>query len=378
MRSIYAIVGLLAFGGGCATYVTQKEIPTGCPENIYYLDQDQDGWGERSTEVSEGVSASSCEPRVTTDETSGKTLYYTARNTLDCDDSASQEETLTEPCEGRRPGTDEDCGGKQVSGRVGSVCPDDLVATESTYAARILGTREYVAVVSSSLTGSASAANSCSEQGWGGPVGLNEPGGLAIFHGDKQEGMQGLFRLINELNQQLTVGDPYAAWVGVIAQETGDPEDDDSYSFEWVFERKNLTVTEEQEGFKPLDLGFCGPVTPDPRDFGKIPKRLALVRKAGSGDWCFGRPTDANGDEKVYDSLKAHFVCERPRPDFRCHVDQNEEPWLTPCSCRIARGESEESLTPSADPEQTLGADRGRFFKSVAEDGFDSKLCLEG
>ena len=147
MRPIFIAFGLLTLGSGCSKYVTEKELPTGCAEKTYYLDDDEDGWGD-------AASGSYCAPE-------GK---YTALNQLDCDDK-----------------------NRLVTGKVGSICPENLVqrdvavANTKPDAGQIVGGREYVAVIDSVLSGSESAAIACGETGWGGRWGVNVPGGLATF-----------------------------------------------------------------------------------------------------------------------------------------------------------------------------------------------------
>jgi hypothetical protein len=323
VRPAILVFGLLTVGGGCSNYVTEKTLPTGCVETKYYLDADQDGWGWGDPDED---FRKSCSPLL--DE------KYTARNALDCDDSTNL-----------------------VTGRVGSVCPQDTAKAPNLYAGQIVGTREYVAIMGGTLSGSEAAAGSCGTYGWGGK-GATENGGLAVF-----TSMQGLFRTIKEIDDVLAKSNVsgYAAWVGI--EYTGEG---------WTFSR-------DSEGFEPAEMGYCSGSVPDPADFTHGPKQLALVRKHTSGDWCFGRPTDANprGDaadeDQVYTDWAANFVCERPRPDSRCYVLQSEEPWLEPCSCRVARGESLDTLTPSEDPDTALGPDKGTYFTE-----FDSKLCLDG
>lgn len=321
MRSVFLITGVCVVFGGCSNYVTEKQLPTGCVEQTFYLDADQDGWGSMEAESKE-----SCTPILEEN--------YTARNPLDCDDSTNL-----------------------VTGKVGSVCPQNVVAGDNKYAGQVIGNREYVAIVGSTLSGSESAVGSCGQVGWGGRWDESVQGGLAVF-----PNMQGMFRVINQIDELLksdgTEQSQYAAWVGVEYKDGA-----------WTFSR-------DSGDFEPSDMGFCGGTVPDPDAFNGGPAQLALVRKFGSGDWCFGRPSDANPDSPetgslVYTNWSANFICERPRPDARCHVAKDESPWLQPCSCRVAKGENLDDLQPSEDPESMLGADLGRY-----ESEFDSKLCL--
>lgn len=327
MRSMVFIFGLVTVLSGCSTYVTEKTLPTGCVMNKYYLDADQDGWGDAAD--TEGTE--SCEPILSATKGENRT----ARNNLDCDDSTNL-----------------------VTGRVGSVCPPNVVKGENSYAGQVVGTREYVAVIGDTLSGSASGVGSCGEYGWAGTLGESTQSGLAVF-----PNMQGLFRLINNIDDVLvsSAGGQtyYAGWVGIVYEDGA-----------WVFSR-------DSEEFVPSEMGFCGGTAPNPADFGVGPKQLALVRTAGSGDWCFGRPQDANPSvqtpgEVFYGQWSANLICERPRPDVRCFVTNNEQPWMEPCSCRVARGESPEDLQASDDPESELGTDKDNYVNL-----YDRKLCLQ-
>ena len=331
MRLAFLVFGLVSVSTGCSNYVTERVIPTGCIETTYYLDADQDGWGSQVDADGDGVAdfERSCESKDP----------YTARNSLDCDDNNAQ-----------------------ATGRIGSVCPENTVKGTNDYAAKVVGAREYAAVIGSNLSGSQAAAGQCGESSWGGRWGNEEAGGLATF-----PGMQGLFRLINEIDTKLSDKGQihYAAWVGVVPSE-------DKTS--WVFERNNSSLADDaEELFLPEQMGFCGGTAPPPA----TTERLALVRTFDSGDWCFGVPSDANpsGEEVVdvtYTDFAANFVCERPRPDVRCYVAQNDTPWLEPCTCRTARGEDEATLKKFYDPARLLAADTGLYSSK-----YDQKLCLD-
>ena len=163
MRPAFLIFGLVSISTGCSNYVTERVIPTGCAETNYYLDADQDGWGANIDADSDGVPdyEVSCEAKG----------QYTALNALDCDDSDTQ-----------------------TTGKIGSVCPQNTVKGTSEFASRVVGTREYVAILGDTIVGEKAAATACSAQGWGGRWGNDEPGGLATF-----SSMQGMFRLINNI-----------------------------------------------------------------------------------------------------------------------------------------------------------------------------------
>jgi hypothetical protein len=314
---------------GCSKYVTEKVLPTGCTDTTYYLDADQDGWGSAEGE-------SMCAPKE----------EHTARNQLDCDDS-----------------------NPQTTGKVGSVCAEDAVKGANEIATKVFGTREYAAVIGETLSGSAAAAGSCGEYGWGGRWGEDLPGGLATF-----PNMQGMFRLINEIDTRFSEDDlnrrHFAAWIGVVANAD---------ATDWEFERDNSSLSDASaEPFNPSEMGYCGGDSPEMASFGTSPKRLALVRTYDTGDWCFGKPSDANPTEAgavvsvTYTDLAANFICERPRPDVRCFVADNDTPWLEPCGCRTARGESSDQLKGYYDPSSLINADSELYFSK-----YDSKLCLD-
>ena len=102
--------------------------------------------------------------------------------------------------------------------------------------------------------------------------------------------MQGLFRLINEIDTKLSdKGQTHcAAWVGVVPSE-------DKTS--WCLNEITELADDAEELFSPEQMGFCGGTAPPPA----TTERLALVRTFDSGDWCFGVPSDANpsGEEVV-------------------------------------------------------------------------------
>ena len=133
MRGHVILFGVLGLSGCASHYVLKEEIPTGCPENTYFLDADQDGWGS-STE-----SEVACEPKV-----DGERLF-TARNNMDCNDSDLR-----------------------VTGRVGAVCADQTVTGNPPYRAQVYNSREYVAIMGDKQVSAATAGASCGEYGWGG------------------------------------------------------------------------------------------------------------------------------------------------------------------------------------------------------------------
>ena len=341
MRLAFLVFSLMSFSAGCSNYVTERVIPTGCIKTKYYLDTDQDGWGARPSGEDGPDFVLSCDPAAP----------YTARNSLDCDDNNAQ-----------------------TTGRVGSVCPEDTVKGANDYASKVVGTREYVAIVGDTLSGSEASLVQCGATGWGGRWGDEEAGGLATF-----TSMQGMFRLIKQLDDKLAEKDQkhYAGWVGVVSSD----------NTSWVFGGNEPEEADEadeedeaEDTFLPAQMGFCGGTAPPPA----TTARLALVRTYDAGDWCFGTPTDANPPEgttasPIYTDFRANFVCERPRPDVRCFVSENDTPWLEPCSCRIVREKArnpevdvESTLVRYYDPARLLSADTGLY-----ESKYGGKLCLD-
>lgn len=251
----------IALSGCVSDFRSRFELPSDCDRRLFFEDRDGDGWGDP-----DGAFESLCEA----DPESG----LTARNNLDCDDDD--------------PGT---------TGRIGTLCPDNLVVGGSAYVGFAASGREFAAVLpgpgaSEEVTPAfwaQGAAQACGELGWG--------GGLATF-----ANLTEYTSVTSEIEGQLSAGQGYAGWVALV------PSDDGS---RWVWEGR-------ESGLNLNEVGFCNPdLPPDPADTTDPDRRVALVRRPGSGRWCFGLPSDANTTDTeafVYPTREAHFVCERTTP----------------------------------------------------------------
>lgn len=264
-------VAVLWGGTGCGYYwALQESIDTGCGTTYaYYLDDDGDGWG-----VGEPVEQCGPDPQT----------GFTSLNNRDCDDA-----------------------NELVTGRTGSVCPDELVVGGSEYTAVVHSNRdEFVAVHSrgTALVWATEAEVACGPWGWG--------GALASFDGQDD---------LNEVEQALENLDIYAGFVNA-------GWDDASSSWVWL----------DGSGLDFNSVGWCFGTVPEPVDFNPAldaesktyaaeidQLRIALVKREQG--WCFGEPgqaipvgtdTGALGKEDYPPYLSAkdgHFICERAVPD---------------------------------------------------------------
>lgn len=266
MRPMSSVFALMVLGACSSNWEAVTEVDTDLALLPFYYDFDGDGWGDPEVAPREMVSG---------DESEG----FTARNDRDCDDSSPE-----------------------VTGLVGSICPQGLMGSDTVYAADVYGGNEFIVV---GPTGTATtddpldwgmvwpqyAEDACSPWGWG--------GGLAEFSGTDDA------KIVKDLvagteGSLLEDGQVFAAWVGIVADGT---------TWKW----------ESGEGVALDQIGFCGEQAPAvPADPAR--QRLALVRQLPNR-WCLGFPEDAlKGNEPAepppYEQgFYAYFVCERPIPD---------------------------------------------------------------
>jgi len=276
-----AMAGLFT---GCGSYWDLRggeELPIGCANVLnFYLDADGDGWGE-----ADSVGSPLCAPDVD--------HGLTASNNLDCDD------------------TDPD-----ITGQVGSLCPQDLDAGGTAdFAGLRRGDSEYLVVFGASEPQRFSEAEArC--QAWAG-VPLDDAGGhrglATLSTGPEAADVQQ--ELLDGLGQSDFGAFVDLRWAGTL----------DTGAWEW------------SDGSAPDSLPACGGVEPtvadffpalnagDPNALPTLEEHLAgvrLVMVSSGGGWCRGAPSAASAPG--YDAQSAHYLCERPVPVLSDYQDQPE------------------------------------------------------
>lgn len=271
MRLVF-IAGSIALLTACGSnFVLQQDTDVVISELYYWEDQDGDGWGNPG------------EPQ-SLPEGGDSATKFTARNGRDCDDGVAG-----------------------ITGRTGSLCPQDLVTDGTPAAGVTLGSVEFVAVLPDGEPVWAEyGRDACATEGWGGT--------LATFDSAAE---------VDEL-EGLIPGDTWAGWIGVVPDEAacpgpfGDGETYDSYAACcaeeecWSWEGGAGSAS-----FPPSALAFCSDVDRNPEDdkfFGLDTPRLALVRRpTGTPSWCLGTPDEADFD--LYIDRYAQFACVRDAPN---------------------------------------------------------------
>lgn len=267
MRSLGPLIAVALGLAACHTdFRSEFKLPEDCERKLFFEDIDGDGWGDP-----DGDSSELCE--------ADGAASITARNNLDCDDT-----------------------NEEITGLVGSICPDRLVAGGAEYLgvqevgsefAAVLPTADYshvgdTGVATTPLIFADGAASACGATGWG--------GGLATFN-DLTE-----FGSVTDRLDEIVGTSYYAAWIGL-----------EPAGASWKWEDADAG-----DGMQVNEVGLCNAAdAPDPEgpDSGV---RLALVKPAG-GSWCLGFPSDANPDdleegELAYEDRAAHMLCEREPP----------------------------------------------------------------
>jgi len=278
LRIAWTLVLPLAVAG-CSSNWQAYQIDTECQKVPYFTDADGDGWGDPADP---GTLACTGGPS-------------SARNNRDCNDNTDEQ-------------------GASITGRIGALCPDQLVAQSgATQFAPVISGSEFVAVDGdTSLVWADAAAEACGTYGWGGH--------LATFRDASQ-----LKTVLAGLGSQ----DVYAGWVGyspVVYQTCG--SDSQSPCDRWgSYDENGKWVEDTSAGTFQVPLCACVAPDADPAtcadkytaDLGY----LALIRHRAGGstasedNWCLGTPDEADvGDATPqYSRLYGHFICGRAIPD---------------------------------------------------------------
>lgn len=242
---------------GCSSNWRTYQDETGCPPEPFFSDADGDQWGDPSDS---GFYACT-------------QLPATARNNRDCDDANDQ-----------------------ITGRTGSMCPDQLAHPEGGDPADVIGVidgSEFVFVRGGAdLVWPTAAEDACGPWGWGGCTASSpECGHLATIDSEAQ---------LQALLDALPTGMPWAGWVGFHASD-----------HTWAYRDRDSAWVEDDAGLAALRTICDAGRSYDP----DLPY-LALVVDA-AGNWCLGTPEEAGAglEDPPYLPLYGHFLCERPIPD---------------------------------------------------------------
>lgn len=278
MRTALTIAATLSLAG-CVNSWQYYGIPDGCERVLAFADLDNDGWGDNAAE-GEVV----CLPLA-----SGS-----VRNNRDCDD-----DDVT------------------VTGRVGSLCPGELVSDETDFTPTTVGSEFVVVHPDTEVVWAGAAEQACGPFGWGGKFDYADDAddvarpGLATFRDRGQ-----LETVLGSLPE--ATGTIFAGFVGFHPT-----------LHQWgAYDDAGVWVEEVDGG--DFAVSLCNCLGPDANattcadryveDLGY----LALIRDAGhtadGGDWCLGTPEEALPDPiptgaPDYDLLNGHFICERAIPD---------------------------------------------------------------
>jgi hypothetical protein len=258
LRLSLSVLALSMFAGCGYGWAPNQIIDTEVSKLPYFPDADDDGWGDASSAgslLNEGGNAE-----------------FSVQNNRDCDD-----------------------GNPDVTGLVGSLCPDQLATEEVPLR---YGESEYV-VTTGPVTADAPesgqvwgtyADDACGPTGWGGSLAQID---------DTVE--------LSTITDAVSDRPYWAGWIGIVSDGSG--------GWKWA---SGGTFDFGQLG------GFCvgtdGPASPD--DPGR--PYLALVKRQATGSFCLGYPEDqftnpadhySNPAELAEIHNNAYFVCERPAPN---------------------------------------------------------------
>ncbi len=256
-----------------------RTIPTDpvCTPYPWFLDADEDGWGDPNTN---GIVQ--CDP----DGATG----FTARNNRDCDDS-----------------------NPDITGRVGSLCPADVVIGDGNITQFSIGTTEYL-LANVSTTDPADgtsvvwpeyARDVCSPEGWGGTyVIVDEDGTIHEDLIDESRDPAGLF--VANADEELVAIKAHmpgaqkfwATWINATgpASVVDDPATesiDETVVGHWSWD------VSDAGSALPFSLvaPFCDNVTATPTDSALL--TLALIQRQLAGDaepkLCLGTPDQVWG-----------------------------------------------------------------------------------
>jgi len=282
LRTALTIASALALTG-CVNTWTHYGIPDGCEKVLAFTDADGDGWGAPETVDDEGEVV--CLPLE-----SGS-----ARNDRDCDDTAET--------------------GASVTGRVGSLCPDELVSTTTDFTPTTVGSEFVLVHPDTEVVWAGAAEQACGPFGWGGKYDFEDDAsdvarpGLATFRDRGQ---------LETVLGTLPSGNIYAGFVGFHPTLHQWGAYDDAGTWVQEVDGGDFAVSLCNCLGDGVDLDTCDDRYTE--DLGY----LALIRDAGhtadGGDWCLGTPEEALPDPvpsgaPAYDLLNGHFICERAIPD---------------------------------------------------------------
>jgi len=262
---------------GCVNNWNHYGIPDGCEKVLAFADNDGDQWGDPA-DPGEVV----CLPLE-----SGS-----VRNNRDCDDTSAA-----------------------VTGRVGSLCPDELVSTATDFIQTQAGNEFVLVHPDTDVVWAGAAEQACGPFGWGGKYDFEDDAsdvarpGLATFRDRGQ---------LETVLGTVPTGNIYAGFVGFHPT-----------LHQWgAYDDAGVWVKEVDGGDFAVSLCNC---LGDDVDLDTCDDRytedlgyLALIRDAGhtadGGDWCLGTPEEALPETipdgaPDYDLLEGHFICEREAPN---------------------------------------------------------------
>ncbi|TNE90106.1 MAG: hypothetical protein EP330_09770 [Deltaproteobacteria bacterium] len=324
MRLVSITVSLAALTGCInGNWTTTTTLDGSCTEEAtrdFFLDLDGDGWGEPFVTVGTtrevARSARACTPAQAVTElaqTYPDLTITVADNNRDCVDDESLDPRAAE-----------------ITGRIGSICPDQLVPSDTDifFTPFSEGGREMIVVHDDSdaatpIVWGDLAADACGPYGWGGGTFAPIAGG----NGDEVEAAGSLLTLVGSPGPTLTAlrdalsesgvfssagNGEWAGYVGVVSYEMAGQAAPGSGESGWWWESwtdEGLTYT-KVEDVDATGLGECNGALPDATEY----NRLALVRQDTT--WCLGLPSDVERAGSVdYESRMGHFVCERQIPN---------------------------------------------------------------
>lgn len=303
-----ALGPVLASGCGSSWDIRKgDQLPIGCAESYFYEDADGDKWGDPTSEPQK-----LCQADVE--------LGLTASNGRDCDDADAN-----------------------ITGLVGTSCPDGLVGTVDGAAVPhggvIFDASEFAYVYGADAPVARHGAATQACAGWGG----------ATYDGAAWQttGTLATFAKLEEIDEVKTALEAaVAGGSGVHATFLGiewSSASLDSGAWTWV--------DDSDDGLLTQGFSWCGGTEPVPADFfpllnpesqehvgamiAQLPElRLAWVLQE-DGNWCLGLPWQAIpadiwadlqagtadlddpvvADVSRYSTSDAHLLCERPKPN---------------------------------------------------------------
>jgi hypothetical protein len=264
--------------GGCGGDWEFFGVPTECVKVMSFADLDGDGWGDPASE-----GTPTCPPL-----TDGS-----VSNNRDCNDDDGA-----------------------VTGRVGSLCPEQLVAPETDFTPVTVGSEFVIVHPDTDVVWSSAAEQSCGPFGWGGKFDMPEGQtdlprpGLATFRDSAQ---------LDTVLAALGARTVYGGFVGFHPTLHQWGQYDDAGT--WVPDTDVTSFT--------VPLCNCIGETSETCDdrYTEDLGYLALIRDGtpddalDPDDWCLGTPEEAlpedATDDPPYEMLYGHFICERaiPNPD---------------------------------------------------------------